>query len=92
MWAERGKSIVQAEVEEKVREFIGQSVRPALAAELTPEYRLIEKGALDSMAMFEVIAFVEDTYGVVVDDDDLVTENFETTMAIAEMVAAKSAA
>ena len=25
------------------------------------------------MAMFEVIAFVEDTYGVLVDDDDLVS-------------------
>ena len=44
------------------------------------------------MAMFEVIAFVEDTYGVVVDDDDLVAENFETTEAIAELVEAKSAA
>lgn len=81
---------MQADVEQKIREFIGESVRPALAAELTPDFRLIEKGALDSMAMFEVIAFVEDSYGVVVDDDDLVAENFETTTAIAELVEAKS--
>lgn len=54
--------------------------------QLTSEYPLIEKAVLDSMGIFEMIAFLEDSFGIRVEDDDLVPENFESVMAIERLV------
>jgi len=78
------------DVEQKVRQFI-VAMKPDSGLELSPEYRLIDRGVLDSMAMFEVIAFIEDAFGVQIEDQDLTAENFETTSAIASLVSRKVA-
>jgi acyl carrier protein len=54
---------------------------------LTSDYTLIEKEVLDSMAIFETIAYLEDEFGIEVQDDDLIPENFATIAAIARLVA-----
>jgi acyl carrier protein len=66
-------------------------MKSELPANLTADYRLIDNGVLDSMAMFEVIAFIENSYGIEVDDSDLSADNFETTRSIAALVSRKSA-
>jgi acyl carrier protein len=53
---------------------------------LSSDYRLIDNDVLDSMGIFEMISFVEDHFGIQVEDDDLVPENFETISAIARLV------
>ena len=75
------------EVEEQIRQFLISKVRwQGSPASLTSDYPLIEKEVLDSMAIFETIAYLEDEFGVEVQDDDLVPENFETISAIARLV------
>ena len=78
------------DVEQKVRQFI-VDMKPDSGLELSTHYRLIDRGVLDSMAMFEVIAFIEDAFGVQIEDQDLTAENFETTSAIASLVSRKGA-
>lgn len=77
-------------IEQQVRQFIMENMKSELPADLTADYRLIDNGVLDSMAMFEVIAFIEESYGIQIDDDDLEADNFETTRAIAGLVSRKS--
>ncbi len=77
-------------IEEQVRRFIMENMKSELPADLTADYRLIDNGVLDSMAMFEVIAFIEESYGIQIDDEDLEADNFETTRAIAGLVSRKS--
>ena len=50
------------------------------------EDSLLEHGVLDSMAMVELIAFLEGEFGVKVARTDMVPENFETIQAIAQFV------
>ena len=78
-------------IEQQVRRFIMDNMKSELPADLTADYRLIDNGVLDSMAMFEVIAFIEESYGIQIDDEDLEADNFETTQAIAGLVSRKSA-
>lgn len=78
------------DMEGQIRQYIAQKMRPEDVADLSPEFRLIDRGILDSMGMFEVVAFVEDTFDVTVEDEDMVAENFETTGAIADLVSRKS--
>lgn len=78
------------DIEQQVRQFIIENIKSGLPADLTADYRLIDNGVLDSMAMFEVIAFLEESYGIQIEDEDLEADNFETTRAIAGLVSRKS--
>lgn len=78
------------DIEQQVRQFIIENIKSGLPAALTADYRLIDNGVLDSMAMFEVIAFLEESYGIQIEDEDLEADNFETTRAIAGLVSRKS--
>ena len=44
---------------------------------------------LDSIEMLQLIAFVESTFGIVVDDSDVRPEHFETVGAVARYVEGK---
>ena len=45
---------------------------------------------LDSMAVIGVIAALEDSFGIVVDDDDISASTFETLGSLAAFVAEKT--
>lgn len=48
---------------------------------LDPDQSLIGSGILDSLSLLRFIKFLEDQFGVVVDDLDVVSENFESINA-----------
>ena len=50
---------------------------------------LLESGILDSAGIAQLIAFLEDEYGVLIGDGDLTAENFGTIAAIVKMMHAK---
>jgi acyl carrier protein len=50
---------------------------------------LLATGLLDSLAMVQLLAFIESQFHVTVDDDDLAPENFETINAIVKFVNSK---
>ena len=80
------------DVEQQVRQFIVDRTRWHGSAEgPASDYQLIENDVLDSMAIFETIAFLEDQFGIEVKDDDLVPENFATIAAIARLVSSNLA-
>ena len=47
---------------------------------------------LDSMAVVTVITAIEDQFGIMVDDDDISAETFETVGSLADFVDGKLAA
>ena len=53
------------------------------------DYPLLEKDVLDSMGIIQVVAFLEDEFGIEVDDAELVPENFETIGSIAKLIDSK---
>ena len=50
------------------------------------ETPLLQSGLIDSLGMVDLVAFIETTFGIQVDDEELVPENFETIFAIAGFV------
>ena len=44
---------------------------------------------LDSIEMLKLIAFVESTFGILIDDSDVRPEHFETVRAVARYIDAK---
>jgi acyl carrier protein len=49
----------------------------------------LSDGLLDSAAIAELAGFVEDEFGVVIDDDEMVPENFSSLDAFAALVDGK---
>jgi acyl carrier protein len=43
---------------------------------------LLETGVLDSLSLLRLVVFIQERFGIVVDDVDLVPENFDTVDAI----------
>jgi acyl carrier protein len=54
------------------------------------ENSLIEKGVIDSMGMLGLISFVQETYGIKVEDQELVPENWDSVSRIASFVQSKN--
>jgi acyl carrier protein len=55
--------------------------------EIAADTELIERGVLDSIAILDLVSFLEETFRFVLPLDDFVPENFGTAGAIAQMVA-----
>jgi acyl carrier protein len=52
---------------------------------------LIENGVMTSLQTVELVTFLEDEFGIVVEDDEFDEENFGTVDAIAALVEGKAA-
>lgn len=82
--AEQRKKVT---IHDSVRTYIVNELRVRVSeTELRDDFPLLDKEVLDSMGIFQVVAFLEDEYGIEVDDTDLVPENFETIDSIARLV------
>lgn len=60
--------------------------------DLTDDLSLLGAGIIDSTGVLELVSVIEDTYGVQVDDSELVPENFDSLAKIATFVERKRAA
>ncbi len=47
---------------------------------------LIESGVIDSMDIVELLTSIEDAFGIEVDGDDIIPENFESIDSIEKLV------
>ncbi len=74
-----------AEIQEWLRENVTG------AREVPNDYPLIENGVLTSLQTLDLVMFLEDRFGVTVEDEEMSEENFESIHAIAGLVASKTA-
>jgi acyl carrier protein len=79
-------------IEERLRTFIVENIRDGWVPEaVTDDLPLIERGVIDSLGVFQLLAVLEEEFGVEVADDELVMEHFGTVRAIANLVRSKQA-
>lgn len=52
---------------------------------------LLESGIVDSTGVMEVVVFLEEQFGLTIDDDELVADNLDSVGRLAAFVAAKTA-
>jgi acyl carrier protein len=75
-------------VESEIRQFVNEEVLDGTTDSADP----LADGLLDSLAIEQLIAFVEEQYGVVFEDDELVAENFPNLATVALLVESKMTA
>jgi acyl carrier protein len=76
-----------------IRSFVVEQYLPDVdPAAITAERDLLGDGIIDSLGLLKLIAWVEDTFDVIVSDDDLDPDNFRSIAAIDGYVAGSTAA
>ncbi len=56
---------------------------------LTEDTSFLENGIIDSTGIMELVAFVEESYHIRVEDEELVPENFDSIQNIADFLERK---
>ena len=57
---------------------------------LTDEVSFLEQGLIDSTGILEIVAHLEQTYGVTVEDEELIPLNFDSVNNLASYVFRKT--
>ena len=71
-----------------IREWLQENVTGS--REVSDDEALIEKGVLTSLQTVELVMFMEERFGIVVEDEELDEENFASVRTIAELVKGKT--
>ncbi len=77
------------DVAPEIRAWLKQKVTGG--REITDDEPLIENGVLTSLQTVELVMFLEERFGIVIEDEEFDEENFGSIEAISELVASKAA-
>ena len=70
----------------ELTDFISKKILKKKENTLTPESVLISSGLVDSFSLVDLALFVEDTWGVGIDDTELNASCFDTTQQLADLI------
>ena len=74
---------------ETVSHFIVENFLFGDAESLKEDTSFLEEGIVDSTGILELVFFLEETYGIKVEDDELVPENFDNLSRIVKYLERK---
>jgi len=77
------------ETKEQVRAFLTTNFYVADPASLEDNVSLLDRGIIDSTGVLEVIFFIEDTFGIKVEDSEMLPDNLDSIEQIANFVIRK---
>lgn len=72
---------------DRIRDFIARTFGKSVG----PDDSLLDSGLVDSTGIFELVTFLEASFAVTIDNDDIVPEHFETPTLIAGFIDRKRA-
>ena len=76
-------------LEKQIREFLLSNFY--VDTKLDSNTSLLETGVIDSTGVLEVIGFIEETFGISVDDEEMLPENLDSIEGISKYVIRKCA-
>lgn len=71
----------------KLEEYLLAEIAAGLGKKsLEPDEDLLELGIIDSLGLMKLIAFMEETFGVKILDEDVIPENFQSLNRMVTLV------
>jgi len=71
---------------EQLSQFIASEILKQPDRTIQPDEALISSGLIDSFSLMDLALFVEDTFGVRIEDTELNADTFDTLHALAELI------
>ena len=79
-------------LQQQIRDFVTSNFYVADPKTLEDRTSLLDQGIIDSTGVLEVIMFIESTFGMTVEDSEMLPENLDSIERIAAFVARKQVA
>lgn len=77
------------DIKAQVRAFVTSNFYVADSSVLEDNASLLDQGIIDSTGVLEVISFIEETFGIAVEDSEMLPDNLDSLERIANFVARK---
>ncbi|MCP3369513.1 acyl carrier protein [Bradyrhizobium cajani] len=74
---------------EQIRAFLTSNFYVSDIAALKDDASLLDHGIIDSTGVLEVVGFIETTFGIAVDDSEILPENLDSIQGMANYIAGK---
>jgi acyl carrier protein len=74
------------DIQTALREYISSSILKQSNRKISSDEPLISSGLVDSFSLVDLALFVEDTYGVHIDDTELNAQTFDTLNQLAALI------
>ena len=74
----------------EIRNFIVENFLYGQDDNFGDDISFLEKGIIDSTGVLELVSFVEDKFGITVEDQELVPENFDSVSNLASYISKKT--
>jgi len=76
----------------RLRDFILQNFPTARKRRIDDDSPLLESGVIDSLGMLDIVKFLEQTFEIKVEDEELSPDNFASIRCLSDFAMKKSAA
>lgn len=78
-------------IKEKIRKYIAENILfSSNGFPYSDSTSFLDNGIIDSMNVLELVMFIEENFGVTVNDADVVPDNFDSVDRLADYVQRKS--
>jgi acyl carrier protein len=78
-------------MKDQIRQFILESAQRKGVHTIRDDESLSQSGVMDSLMIFRLVSFLEDTFNIRVADEEIVDENFQSVNGIEQYVEGKLA-
>ncbi|RLC64928.1 MAG: acyl carrier protein [Chloroflexi bacterium] len=79
-------------IEDQIRQYIADNfLFSDNSDQLSDDASFLEEGIVDSTGVLELVMFVEETFHITVEDDEIVPENFDSVAQLAAYIRRKAA-
>lgn len=75
-----------SEIQPALTQYITTEILKQPTRQLSPDDKLISNGLIDSFHLVDLALFIEDTFGVHVDDTELNADTFDTLAQLAALI------
>jgi acyl carrier protein len=76
-------------IKAQIRHFVMESAQGKGVKEVGDNDSLTESGVIDSLGIFRLVSFLEETLGVHIGDDEIIQDNFRSIADIEQFVNSK---
>ena len=82
---------MQTDIETTIAQFIATEILKQPSRSISPTEALISSGLIDSFHLVDLALFVEDTFGVHIDDTELNVDTFDTLQQLSALIRQRQA-
>ncbi|MCK4821364.1 acyl carrier protein [bacterium] len=76
-------------IKELIRKFIVQLAKKKEHANVNDDDDVITMGIIDSLGIMQLVAYIEETFSIKVNDEDIIPDNFESIEVISSFIESK---